>query len=42
MVITVVDLDSPESLAFFWGCAPIGDADLVRQLEATAGDLTVG
>ena len=42
VVITVVDLDSPESLAFFWGCAPIGDAGLVRQLEATAGSVTVG
>ena len=40
--ITVVDLDSPESLAFFWGCAPIGDQALTAQLDEVAGQLRVG
>ena len=39
--ITVVDVDSPESLAFFWGCAPIGDTALVGRLDATAGQVRV-
>ena len=42
LVITVVDLDSPESLAFFWGCAPLGDPDRLAQLEDTARSVTVG
>ena len=41
VVITVVDLGSPEALAFFWGCAPLGDATLVPQLERVARQLEV-
>ncbi|SEQ98669.1 DUF2510 domain-containing protein [Microlunatus flavus] len=40
--VTVVDLDSPEALAFFWGCAPIGDAGLTEQLDEVADRLRVG
>lgn len=40
--ITVVDLDSPEALAFFWGCAPLGDAALTAQLDQVVGQLRVG
>ncbi len=39
--VTVVDLDSPEAVAFFWGCAPIGDDSLVRELDQLAFVLTV-
>jgi hypothetical protein len=39
--ITVVDVDSPESLAFFWGCAPIGDTALVGRLDAAARQVRV-
>ena len=37
--ITVVDVGSPESLAFFWGCAPIGQTPLVERLNRTAAAL---
>jgi len=40
--ITVVDLDSGEALAFFWGCAPLGDAALTAQLDEVASELEVG
>lgn len=40
--ITVVDLDSGEALAFFWGCAPLGDAALTAQLDEVASQLEVG
>jgi hypothetical protein len=39
--ITVVDVDAPESLAFFWGCAPIGDTALIGRLDAAARQLRV-
>ena len=40
--ITVVDLGSPEALAFFWGCAPIGDAAFTDLLDQVVGQLRVG
>lgn len=40
--ITVVDLDSPEALAFFWGSAPIGDAALTARLDQVVRQLQVG
>lgn len=40
--ITVVDLNSPESLAFFWGSAPIGDVALTARLDAVVEQLQVG
>ncbi len=40
--ITVVDLDSGEALAFFWGSAPLGDAALTDQLDRAARQLEVG
>jgi len=40
--VTVVDLDSGEALAFFWGCAPLGDAALTAQLDEVASQLQVG
>ncbi len=40
--ITVVDLDSPEALAFFWGSAPIGDATFENRLDAAVRQLRVG
>ena len=40
--ITVVDLDSPEALAFFWGCAPIGDEAFTARLDAAVEQLRVG
>ena len=40
--VTVVDLDSPEALAFFWGCAPIGDRALTAQLDRVVKQLRVG
>lgn len=39
--ITVVDLGSPESLAVFWGCAPIGEQPLIRRLNRVAAGLRV-
>ena len=39
--ITVVDLGIPDSLGFFWGCAPIGDRRLLRQLDRAAAALQV-
>jgi hypothetical protein len=40
--ITVVDLGSPESLAFFWGSAPLGDAALTARLDQVVEQLKVG
>jgi hypothetical protein len=40
--VLVVDLDSPESLAMFWGAVPIGDQALIRQLDTVVGNLAVG
>ncbi|MGI3784587.1 MAG: DUF2510 domain-containing protein [Janthinobacterium lividum] len=40
--ITVVDLDSPESLAFFWGSAPIGDETFDERLDEVVQQLHVG
>ena len=40
--ITVVDLDSPEALAFFWGSAPIGDVTFENRLDEVARQLSVG
>lgn len=40
--IIVLDLDSPESLAMFWGAVPIGDAKLGAQLDRVASQLRVG
>jgi hypothetical protein len=40
--ITVVDLDSPEALAFFWGSAPIGDDAFTAQLDKAVEQLGVG
>jgi len=40
--ITVVDLDSPEALAFFWGSAPIGDPALTARLDSVVDRLRVG
>lgn len=41
LVITVVDLGSPEALGFFWGCAPLGDPDRTAQLQQTYDRLQV-
>ncbi len=30
------------ALAFFWGCAPLGDAALTAQLDQVAAGLRVG
>jgi len=40
--ITVVDLNSGEALAFFWGCAPLGDPVLTARLGQVAEQLRVG
>lgn len=40
--ITVVDLGSPEALAFFWGCAPIGDQAFSARLDQVVEQLRVG
>ena len=37
--VTVVDLGSPESFAFFWGTAPLDDPTLIAQLHADAQGL---
>ena len=34
--VTVVDLGSPESFAFFWGTAPLDDTVLIGRLDAAA------
>ncbi|MCW2811540.1 MAG: hypothetical protein JWP61_1998 [Friedmanniella sp.] len=39
--VLVVDLGSPESLAMFWGAAPIGDAALGDQLTSVRRSLRV-
>ena len=39
--ITVVDLGSPESLAFFWGSAPIGDEAFQARLDQAVEQLGV-
>ena len=41
VVVIVIDTGSPESLAMFWACVPIGDAAALRQLESVAGQLEV-
>lgn len=40
--ITVVDLGSPEALAFFWGSAPLGDEALTARLDQVADQLRAG
>jgi hypothetical protein len=40
--VTVVDLDSPDALAFFWGCAPIGDQAFTDHLAQVVEQLRVG
>ena len=40
--VTVVDLGSPESLAFFWGSAPIGDDAFQALLDQAVEQLSVG
>lgn len=40
--ITVVDLGSPEALAFFWGSAPIGDEAYNARLDQVTDQLRVG
>lgn len=40
--VTVVDLGSPESLAFFWGSAPTGDAAFQARLDEALEQLRVG
>jgi hypothetical protein len=40
--ITVVDLGSPEALAFFWGSAPLGDAAATARLDRVLEQLRVG
>ena len=37
--VTVVDLGSPESFAFFWGTAPLDDPTLIAQLDAVTQGL---
>ena len=37
LVVIVVDPGSPESLAMFWACVPIGDNAALKQLETVAG-----
>jgi hypothetical protein len=39
--ITVVDLDSDEALAFFWGSAPIGDDTFTSRLDEVVQQLRV-
>lgn len=39
--VIVVDTDAPESLAMFWGCAPIGDTALIAQLDQVISQLQV-
>lgn len=39
--VTVVDLGSPEALAFFWGSAPIGDEALTARLDQVVEQLGV-
>ena len=41
VVVIVVDTGSPESLAMFWACVPLGDNAALQQLEAVAGRLRV-
>ena len=41
VVVIVIDTGSPESLAMFWACVPIGDDLALKQLEAVAGQLEV-
>lgn len=41
VVVIVIDTDSPESLAMFWACVPLGDAAALRQLEAVVKQLKV-
>ncbi|MGI3779558.1 MAG: hypothetical protein ACRYG2_02170, partial [Janthinobacterium lividum] len=40
--ITVVDLDSENALAFFWGSAPTGDATFTARLDQVVRQLRVG
>lgn len=40
--VVVVDLGGPESLAMFWGAVPIGDQDLIDQLDQVIGELSAG
>ncbi len=40
--VVVVDLGGPESLAMFWGAVPIGDEDLIAQLDQVIGELRAG
>ncbi|GAA3577722.1 hypothetical protein GCM10022197_38790 [Microlunatus spumicola] len=40
--IVVVDLDSPEALAFFWGSAPIGSDAFTARLDQAVEQLQVG
>jgi len=40
--ITVVDLDSTDALAFFWGSAPVGDATFTARLDQVVRQLEVG
>jgi hypothetical protein len=40
--VVVVDLGGPESLAMFWGAVPIGDQDLIEQLDEVIGELRAG
>ena len=40
--VTVVDLGSGESFAFFWGTAPLDDPTLVAQLDTLAQQVQVG
>ncbi len=39
--VVIVDLDSPESLAMFWGAVPIGDRALIAQLDRVVSQLRV-
>ena len=41
VVVIVIDTGSPESLAMFWACVPIGDNAALQQLETVAGQLQV-
>lgn len=40
--VTVVDLGSPEALAFFWGSAPLGDDTFTARLDRAAEQVHVG
>lgn len=40
--ITVVDLGSPEALAFFWGSAPLGDQVYTDRLDRVVDELRAG